>query len=314
MKTSRAAFVLFTVLVSHPFPSHSSESNSFISVDGKTSYRFENITRTLRKENKTHNEIEVVQTTFSIFARTAGLPEEHKIDSVTFPECNAETGAWEDSCLQGKIVFPTTQISDFFYVDHYIRGQLQPRYLATILYFLDGNVWKHRSLDKAYESILDADKNGEHIIYQVWDTGCCSWANESNDLTYVRQRRQVKDIFNERKRFKNPNYDVSFYTKGARFSPDYRNIAVTISHYGDYDPKTNAPIRLSSSGKDNPEELAAIMADLRELPRVEILSPDRPEKILAAFPQSDFVKWIDAEQFVIKNGGKETVQKLSLKR
>ena len=57
-------------------------------------------------------------------------------------------------------------------------------------------------------------------------------------------------VFDEQATYKNPDYDVSFYTLNARLSPDAGSIAMTIVATA----QPNKPIQLAEQGQANPEE------------------------------------------------------------
>ena len=58
------------------------------------------------------------------------------------------------------------------------------------------------------------------IVEAIPDTGCCGWSNQSNDQTLVLSDGKKITVFDEQATYKNPDYDVSFYTSNARLSPE----------------------------------------------------------------------------------------------
>jgi len=70
-------------------------------------------------------------------------------------------------------------------------------------------------------------------------------------------------LFDERAHYKNPDYDVSFFTENAKLSPQMASVAMTM----DASAKSNAPIQLSEQGQANPPESQRIRKALLDLRR-----------------------------------------------
>jgi len=102
-------------------------------------------------------------------------------------------------------------------------------------------------------------------------------------------------VFDEQATYKNPDYDVSFYTSNARLSPELGFVAMTIVSTA----QENKPIQLAQEGQANPEESQRIRKALTELPAVEVKrmleSPERE----AFLPHSALVGWISEKEILI---------------
>jgi hypothetical protein len=109
-------------------------------------------------------------------------------------------------------------------------------------------------------------------------------------------------IYDERQRFHNDNYDVSFFTSRARLSPDGSRVAYTLAATA----PPSEEIRLSDSGKENPEELRGVKKAISELPRVEVLAVTDPKKALVGLP-GELVDWLDAKRILIVQAGELVV-------
>jgi hypothetical protein len=127
------------------------------------------------------------------------------------------------------------------------------------------------------------------------DAGCCGWSNESNDQTLVLGVGKTRPVFDEQATYKNPDYDVSFYTSNAKLSPELVSIAMTIVSTAE----PNKPIQLSEDGQANPEESQRIRKALTELPAVEVKSMDDSPKRLAFVPHASLVGWISEKELLI---------------
>src|SRR5262249_33762818 len=158
-------------------------------------------------------------------------------------------------------------VSDFFFVTHFVPGQLQSQSLASFLYRESGGRWTSTRLPEALETIVDAAANGSVVIETVPDSGCCGWENESDDHTTLWRDGKPSALFDEREAYKNNNYDVSFAATTAVLSPDRGLVAMTITAT----QPAGTDIRLSSDGKENQGELEGIRRALGDMPAVEVL-------------------------------------------
>ena len=64
--------------------------------------------------------------------------------------------------------------------------------------------------------MLDLADGGAIVISAILDVGCCGWENQSNDQTILTNHGRIVTLFDERAQFKNPDYDVSFFTENAK--------------------------------------------------------------------------------------------------
>jgi hypothetical protein len=133
------------------------------------------------------------------------------------------------------------------------------------------------------------------MVEAIPDTGCCGWVNQSNDQTLVRVSGKTRTVFDELTTFKNPDYDVSFYTSNAKLSPELGSVAMTIVSTAE----TNKPIQLSEQGQASPEESKQIHKALAELPAVEVKSMEDTPKRLAFVPHATLVGWISEKELLI---------------
>jgi hypothetical protein len=110
-------------------------------------------------------------------------------------------------------------------------------------------------------------------------------------------------VFDELAAYKNPDYDVSFYTENGKMSPDLGSVALTIVATA----QPNTPIQLAEQGQANPEESQRIRKALLDLPAVEVKSvdvkssDDAPRRI-ALIPHATLVGWISDKEILIVEG------------
>jgi len=143
--------------------------------------------------------------------------------------------------------------------------------------------------------VLDIGEHGLVVISAVLDTGCCGWENQSNDQTILSTYGKTVVLFDERVQFKNPDYDVSFFTENAKISPEHAHVAMTI----EASAKSSAPIQLSEQGQANPAESLRIRKALTDLPVVEVVSAVDPSKRSAYLPHAFLIGWLNAKEILI---------------
>jgi hypothetical protein len=227
-----------------------------------------------------------------------------QVAQFTFAPCKCETGACSESCPEASVWAPASGVSDFFYVTRWVPGQIGSDYQETAIYQNAGGTWTSRKLPAPVERFLDAADHGNVYLHAVDDAGCCGWSNESDDTTSLVRGESSTLIYDERRRFHNDNYDVSFFTANAALSPDTQRVAYTIA--ASFLPE--GEIRLSSDGKPNPDELKAIRTALAELPRVEVVAPSAPDQVIVSIAKSELIGWLDGQRLlVLKNGEVQVV-------
>ena len=265
-----------------------------LSSDGSHLFWFSN----RRRETK-HGEDESSATavnTFRIWQTDLDGQNVQQVESVSFPECKCETGACEETCPEGTFWAPKTGVDDFFLVTHYVPGQLQSEVVATFLYRKEAGRWSSKKQPGSIDIAADAAAAGAIRIELVQDNACCGWVNEGSDQTVLARDGKWIILFDERTRYHNPNYDVKFSAGNARLSPNLNFVAMTIE--ASHTPGSD--IRLSSTGKDNPPELAGIRQALTDLPVTEIVAAADPPRRIALVPHAFLVGWLnDAEILVV---------------
>jgi hypothetical protein len=216
-----------------------------------------------------------------------------------FPRCACGTGACEETCPRVDAWAPATGVSDFFFLTRWVPGQLSSDYLETSVYQRSNGVWTARKLPHPVERLLDAADHGNTFVEAVPDAGCCSWENESDDTTSVFRGAVAQVMFDERARFHNKDYDVSFFTSKAALSPDVTRVAYTLN-------ATAIPgrqIRLSSEGKENSEELLRLQKAIAELPRVEVVALSDTARVVISLAKAELIGWLDNRRLLILKDG-----------
>jgi hypothetical protein len=218
-----------------------------------------------------------------------------ELATAKFPDCRCATGSCEETCPYGEFWAPDGKVENFFLMTQVIEKKTGPEYKATTRYEEAGGKWTADPLAEPLQRVLDAAPDGNTIVEAIPDTGCCGWSNESNDQTLVLTDGKKRTLFDERATYKNPDYDVSFYTSNARFSPDMSDVAMTIVSTA----QTNKAFQLTEDGDANPEEEQGIRKGLAELPAVEVKSMEETPRRVAYVPHATLVGWMSEKEILI---------------
>jgi hypothetical protein len=268
-----------------------SAPNPSLSADGTHLYWFANEARRLQRE-----EIDLsTDTTWQAWRTDLRGGAREDLATIQLPDCRCTTGTCSESCPYAEVWVPDGGTDKFFLMTEFVTGQTEMRYQKSTRYQEQGGKWTATALDKPLEHELDASPTGDLIVDAIPDAGCCGWANASNDQTLMRSAGKTEVVFDEQATFKNPDYDVSFYTANAKLSPDLGSIAMTIVSTAE----ANKPIQLSEDGQANPEESRRIRKALAELPAVEVKSVEESPKRVAFVPHASLVGWISEKELLL---------------
>jgi hypothetical protein len=262
----------------------------YLSTDGAHLYWFSNQARRLQRDGV---DLSTKGNWLSWRTDLAGGTRD-EVAPITLPECSCPTGACEESCPSGEVWIPDGGVDNFFLLTLFVEGQTKKIYKSTSVYREDAAKWTATPLDPPLRIVLDAASPGE-ILETIPDTGCCGWSNESDDQTLLRIHGKTLKVFDELVTYKNPDYDVSFYTQNGKLSPDLASVAVTIVSTA----HTNQPIQLAEEGQANPEESLRIRKALLDLPGVEIKTVEDSPRRLAFLPHAELVGWISNKEILI---------------
>jgi hypothetical protein len=266
----------------------------FLSADGKHLFWFANEERRLERE-----EVDLSTTTTWQAWQTdiSGGAREDLVES-KFPDCRCKTGSCEETCPVGAVWAPPAGLDTFFLMTQFVAGQTTPVYKSSTLYKEEGGKWTGAALADPLHRILDASADGSTIVEAIPDTGCCGWSNQSNDQTLVHTAGKTLIVFDEQGTYKNPDYDVSFYTANARLSPELADVAMTITATA----QANKPIQPSEQGQANPEESERIRKSLAELPAVTVKTLGGTPQQVVLIPHAALVGWVtDKELLLVEN-------------
>jgi hypothetical protein len=215
--------------------------------------------------------------------------------TANFPECRCETGACEEYCPVGVVWAPERGVEKSFLMTQFVAGQTTPEYKVSVRYHEEGGKWTGESLPEALERVLDAAPDGSVIVEAIPDTGCCGWSNQSDDQTLALSNGKKRTVFDELEAYKNPDYDVSFYTSNARLSPNSESVAMTVVSTA----QPNKPIQLAEQGDANPEESQQTRKALTELPAVEVKGLEDSSRRVTRVPHATLVGWISEKELLI---------------
>lgn len=262
----------------------------YLAQDGNHLYWFSNQARRLQRDGVDLS----TKTTWQAWRTDLSGSAREDLASTTLPECSCPTGGCEETCPYGNVWVPDDGLGKFFLLTQFIAGKTQPIYKSSALYREKAGEWKAISLDPPLRRILDAP-NASAIVEAIPDTGCCGWANQSDDQTVLHLNSKTIVVFDELNTFNNPDYDVSFFTEDAKLSPDVSQVAFTIVATS----QPNTPIQLAEQGQANVEESQRIRKALASLPAVEVKSVQDEERRLAYVPHANLVGWISEKEILI---------------
>jgi len=264
-----------------------------LSADGTHLYWFSNQARRLQRDGVDLS----TKTTWLSWQTDLSGAGHQDLASTAFPECSCPTGGCEETCPYGEVWVPDYGVGKFFLLTQFVSGKTQPLYKATSLYEENAGKWTATPLDPPLRRVLDA-ANADVILEAIPDTACCGWENQSDDRTLLHLRGKTLTVFDEQAAYKNPDYDVSFYTESGKLSPDLGFVALTIVATA----QPNKPIQLAEQGQSNPEESQRIRKALSDLPAVEIKSTEDVPRHIAFLPHATMVGWISAKEILIVEG------------
>jgi hypothetical protein len=271
-----------------------SSPSVMLSADGTHLYWFTNQFTRLERDN-----VELsVTTAFTAWRTDITGKQREDVASTELPECRCPSGSCSETCAELRAWAPDAGAGKYLLVTQFIPGQTESKYIGSTRYELQEGHWNGTELADPLQRILDANEDGTLLISAVPDTGCCGWENQSNDQTFLMNAGKRSVIFDEREQFKNPDYDVSFYTENARIAPDQVAVAMTIKATG----KPGGTIQLSEQGQANPGESQRIRKALADLPAVQVVSASEPGKRLASVPHAVLAGWLnDREILIVEN-------------
>jgi hypothetical protein len=275
----------FAITESAPVPALSS--------DGTHLYWFSNQARRLQRDGVDLS----TKTTWSGWRTDLAGAGRQDVASIALAECSCPTGSCEESCPYCEVWVPDDGVGKFFLLTQFVAGKTQPIYKASSLYEESGGKWAATAVDPPLRRVLDAANAGA-ILEAIPDTGCCGWENQSDDQTLLHLHGKTLIVFDELAAYKNPDYDVSFYTESGKLSPDLGALALTTVATA----QPNKAIQLSEQGQANPEESQRIRKALLDLPAVEVKSVEESPRRIAFIPHATLVGWISDKEILIVEG------------
>jgi hypothetical protein len=264
---------------------------AFLGSDGLHLYWFTNEFNKLTRDN-----IELsATTTFRAWESTTSGKEKQEVVSTEFPECRCTTGVCSETCTEVRFWIPDAGVDDYFLLTKLIPGQTETKYIGSSFYIQSGGTWVPTELKQPLQRALDSAEHGSVILAAILDTGCCGWENQSDDQTMLLNHDKSVRVFDEREQFKNPDYDVSFFTENAKLSPEVGYVAMTI----EASAKSSAPIQLSENGQGDAAESQRIRKALLDLPAVQVVTATEPVKRTAYLPHAVLVGWLSEKEILI---------------
>jgi hypothetical protein len=265
----------------------------FLSADGTHLIWFSNQARRLQRDGVDLS----TKTTWLAWQTDLTGAGRQDLASIAFPDCPCPTGGCEESCPYGEVWAPGDGVGKFFLLTQFVSGKTQLLYKATSLYEEAAGKWAGTPIDPPLHRVLDA-ANASTILEAIPDTACCGWQNQSDDQTLLHLHGKTLTMFDEQSTYKNPDYDVSFYTENGNLSPDLAAVAFTIVATA----QPNTPIQISEQGQASPEESQRIRKALLDLPAVELKSTEDVSRRIAFLPHATLVGWTSDKEVLIIEG------------
>jgi hypothetical protein len=262
----------------------------FLSADGSHLFWIGNQARRMQREEMDLSTV----TTWQVWTTDLAGRNREEILSIKLPECKCKKGSCEESCPYGEVWVPDEGVGRLLLMTQVVGGQT-PTYSASIRCREDGGKWTADPLTVPLRHVLDASSDGNTIIEAVPDSGCCGWVNQSNDQTLLRNHEKSIPVFDEQQEFKNPGYDVSFYTSIAKLSPELGYVALTTTATA----QANKPIQLAQEGQASLEESRHIRRALAELPAVDIKAVADVPRLVAHLPHAIFAGWLSEKEVLL---------------
>ena len=268
-----------------------SAASVYLSADGQHLFWFANQARRLQREEMDLS----TTTTWQAWQTDLEGNARQDIASSTLPDCRCTTGSCEETCPYAVPSVPEEGVGKFLLITQVTAGQTGPTYQASVRYQQDAGRWTANPVTPPLQRVLDAASDGNVIVEAIPDTACCGWLNQSDDQTLLRTGEKTLVLFDELATFKNPDYDVSFYTSTARVQPGLGAVAMTLVSTAE----TNKPIQLAEQGQASLEETQRIHKALEELPAVEVKNLEDSPKRIAYLPHATLVGWISDKEILV---------------
>jgi len=263
----------------------------FLSAFGTHLFWFTNQFNRLTRDNVDLS----VSTTFRAWESDLAGKQKEDLTSIELAECRCITGSCQETCPEVRFWVPEEGASDYFMLTRLVQGPTETKYQGSSLYVQSSGVWTSTELKQPLQRVLDSAGHGSVILSAILDIGCCGWENQSDDQTVLLSYGKTLVVFDEREQFKNPDYDVSFFTENAKLSPSLGMVAMTI----EASAKSSAPIQLSEQGQGNPAESEHIHRALADLPAVQIVTATDPVKRSAFLPHAVLIGWLNENEILI---------------
>jgi len=268
-----------------------SAASVYLSADGQHLFWFASQARRLQREEMDLS----TATTWQAWQTDLEGNARQDVASSTLPDCRCTTGSCEETCPYAVAWAPEDGIGKFLLVTQFTAGQTGPIYKASVRYQQDAGKWTANPVTPPLQRVLDAASDGNVIVEAIPDTACCGWLNQSDDQTLLRTVDKTLVLFDELTTFKNPDYDVSFYTANARVQPGLGAVAMTLVSTAE----PNKPIQLAEQGQASLEETQRIHKALEELPAVEVKNVADSPKRIAYLPHATLVGWISDKEILV---------------
>ena len=208
-----------------------------------------------------------------------------------------------DVCPDPEIWAPGGVVRGYFVLTHWEQRpprsaseELPKSDVLTTLYRQRPTGWRASDLQNfSIAPLLDAGGDGSTWVQRIPDYGCCGWNNGSNDQLLLTAPDTNIVLFDERSRFHNPDYDVSYFAANAGIAPDGERAAYTLRATA----HSAAGIRASAEGHADTLELAAIRDSLAQLPLVLVHDLRPTPTLRLELPHAVLIGWLSKSELLV---------------
>lgn len=268
----------------------------FLSADTESLFWFENIFETVKGES--NRELSVLITS-KVWQTGLDGASPLTIKDFASPRCDCGTGVCSETCPEWDFWTPDGVVGNVFLMTNMTPGQIATDYHESLLFQRSGQGWQVRKLPEPVTKPLTASANGDILIVAIEGLGCCGWDNEGSDRILMLKKDKVFPVYDEFERYDNRNYDVSFFATDAKLSPDNEMLAYTLVSTA----RATEEIRLSSEGKENPEELIRIRKTIAELPAIDVVKLGTKPRPVTMIHQATLVGWLSENEILVVQDG-----------
>ena len=179
----------------------------------------------------------------------------------------------------------------------FVAGKTQPLYKATSVYQEDGGKWSATPIDPPLRRVLHP-ANANTILEPSQTPPAAAGRIRATIKHCSALHGKTMTVFDEQAAYKNPDYDVSFYTQnGSVARPRCRSL-----HYRRERAAEQASTACRNKGKPTRKNRSAFAKRCLDLPAAEVKSVEDSPRRIAFLPHAELVGWISDKEMLVAEG------------